>query len=273
MLEEIFVTSCNLPSSDRCPVCNKHYKITTNLKNHIVTAHPEMYVLDPCDGREDDTVTAHTRQLIKVLLLKRCLDFAIKTADGQTLSLLMKQMTLYFRHFHYNNYASACFEHTAEIQLLLSPRMRKLIQQEAFVNNRGGATNNLAMDLDLEHSNRFFKDNFTLKSNDISEAVLERLSFAQDKLKQVIDSYAKEFGIHRHTAKRHMSKEDYNSDVEKLRRHLSTRKLFTEVKNRKMHSVKLMQASHDPLMLIDMYNLKQWFKTSLARCVNFRFLK
>lgn len=259
--------------SDKCPVCSKQYKHYASLKQHIIKNHPETFIVEGENVEESDSVNSHTQQLLKVLLMKRCLDYAIKTANGEVVSLLMKHMMLYFHKFGYRNYALACFEHVAQYGLFLSERTRELIQQECFVNNRGGPDNNLAMDLDLEHSNRFFKDHFQLKTNLPSQPVLDRLSLSQDKLEKVLARFNKEFHIHRHSPLRGMNTEIYKKDVKTLQQHLSPRHIFQHEPGRTLRSRKLLEASHDPLLLVDMYELKQWLKNSLQKSCYQRFLK
>ena len=276
LLEDVFCAQpqCELPL-DCCPVCSKKYKNYCTLKQHIINKHSDCYVLEGKDvaSSTTDSVLAHTKQLLKVLLMKRCLDYAIKTANGEIVSLLIKHMILYFHKFGYKNYALACFEHVAHCQFFLSERTKELVQQEGFVNNRGGAETNMPMDLDLEHSNKFFKEHFTLKTNVPSQSVLDRLSLSQDKLEKTLQNFYQEFKIHRHTPLRSINSAGYKKDVFALHQHLSPRQMFVEKPGRQLYSSKLMEASHDVLLLIDMYKFKQWLKTSLIRCSDQRFLQ
>lgn len=182
-------------------------------------------------------------------------------------------MMLYYHQFGYRNYALACFEHVAHCQLLLSERMKALITQECFVNNRGKSDTNLAMDLDLEHSNHFFKDHFLLKSHIPSQPVLNRLSLAQDKLERTLDSFYTQFNIKRNTPLRLINSDAYLTDVKKLQQHLSPRSVFTKQLGRKLYSPKLMKASHDLLLTIDMFELKEWLKKSLRNTCDQPFIQ
>ena len=51
---------------------------------------------------------------------------------------------------------------------------------ERSIKNKGNANPNMAMDLAIEHCNKFNKDNFTLKDSTQSHAVLNGFSFSQD---------------------------------------------------------------------------------------------
>ena len=271
ILNDIFKCSLELPSRS-CPVCSRSYKDMTTLRKHIIMKHPETYPLEGHSSSTTDSVLSHTQQLMKVLLMKRCLDYSIKTANGRVLSLLIKHMMLYFHHFPYKNYALACFEHTALVQVLLSDRDKALIEQECFVNNMGRRTTNLAMDLDVEHCNRFFKEHFHLKENTPSQHVLDRLSLSQDMLDKVLAQFWNEFGVSRHSSIRSINADSYQSDVRKLQEHIGPLQLFELKVGRKMHSAKLLAASHDPLLLVDMYQLKQWLQKSFTKLCDQRFV-
>ena len=273
-LSELFCNkTCMTFPSNRCPICDKSYKNYRNLKGHMIKIHSEVFAVEGKLAETDDVVVNHTHQLLKLLLLKRALDYSIKTANGNTLSLLMKHMTLYFHLLGYKNYALACFEHVAQCQLFLSERMRELIKHECFVNNVGKKDSNMAMDLDLEHRNKFFKENFVLKSSKPSDSVLSRLSHSQDKLESVLANFHQQFHIHRFAPERHINSDSYKADVKKLHSTLRPRRMLTHQPGRTLHSTKLTQAAHDPLLLVDMFSLKQWFHSSLSTMCDQRFLQ
>lgn len=259
--------------SDKCPVCGKRYTTYKALKTHILLKHPESFAVE---GQPDNSVD-HTQQycfqLVKFLLLNRCLTHAIKAGNGEQLSLLMKHFTLYFKQLGYKNYALACFEHVAQIQMFLSPQTRELVMHECFVNDRGGKMANKAMDLDLEHQNRFFKQHFTLHSKEPSPKVLDRLSKSQDELQSVLERYVQQFSIKSYSAIRHANPEVYKGDVTIIKQYLRSRDIFTNRPGRSPTSTKVKEAAHNPLLLIDMYNLRDWMRTCLTRMVDQRIYK
>lgn len=275
LLGEIFASrrAIKLPA-EHCPLCNKMFKSFKTLKDHISVKHPEQCIIEEHSNEKTDFVLKHTQQLLNVLLIKRCLDYAIKSGNGEHVSLLMKHMVIFYRQLGYRHYALACLEHVAMCQLFLSDRCKEMVMHECFVNNQGRRNTNMAMDLDLEHSNKFFKDNFTLKHHAPSKPVLERLSFAQDMVQKVTENFYKQFKIHKASATTAMNREKYESDIKTLHSYLKPRKLYTKDGNgRVLQSRKLMIASHDLLLLVDVFDLKQWFHNSLLRMCGQRFLK
>lgn len=273
LLEKVLVSPYRQLPSDCCPVCRKKYKSSRTLKQHILNKHPDSTLIQGVPAEEVDLLENHTHQLLKVLLIKRSMDYAIKSGNGKVLSLLMKLMILYYREGGYKNYALACFEHIAQIQLFLSERNKELIMFDCFVNNRGKRSTNMAMDLDLEHSNKFFKDNFKLQATTPPQNLLDRLSFAQDKLERVLTNFYSQFGIHRHSQERSVNAETYRRDIIKLKEHFLTSSVFVHTPQRRMFSPVLMKASHDPLTTVDMYDLKQWFQQCIDRMTEQPFLQ
>lgn len=238
----------------------------------MLKKHPDSSVIEGEDENVD-LLYNYTHQLLKALLIKRAMDWAIKTGNGDVLTLLMKVMILYYREGGYKNYALACFEHIAQVQLFLSERNRELIRYDCFVNHRGKSNTNMAMDLDLEHSNKFFRDNFQLKASTPPQKLLDRLSFAQDKLECVLNNFFKQFGIRTHSQERRVDQEIYRTDIQKIKQHLLASTVFIHSPKRRMFSAALMKASHDPLTTVDMFDLKQWFHQCLQRMTEQPFLQ
>ena len=201
------------------------------------------------------------------------MDIAIKDGNGSLLSIIMKRMMPQYHHLGYKNYALACFEHVAQVQLFLSDRMRELVVQEAFVNTIGHKQGNKPMDLELEHSNRFFKDSFKLCASNPSQSVLDLLSKSQNRLELILTNFHEQFGLRKYNANRKPDDAMYQRDVCKLYRHLSTRDIRVRKESRSMESEKLMQASQDQLLTMDLFKLKQWFVLSLKRMTEQSFLQ
>ena len=240
-----------IPETTTCSVCKKECGSYAGLSKHINRLHAEL-------SEDVDSVEGYTRQLNKLLLIKRIMDVAIKYGDGATLSLIMKFMIPYFKASGHNKYALACFEHVAQTKFFLSPRMKELVIHECFVNNKGNANSNMAMDLAIEHCNKFFKDNFTLKDSTPSQAVLNRLSFSQDTLEKVLASFNSGFGLGDNVQSRSVDQGRYMSDLEKVVKYLAENEVFCHISGRRHQSAKLRKASVNMVELLDMAEFKAW---------------
>ena len=129
----------------------------------------------------------------------------------------MNFMLPYFMASEHNKYSLACFEHVAETKFFLSPLIKALLIHECFVNSKGNAYSNMAMDVAIEHCNKFFKENFTLKDSTPSQAELNRLSFSQDTLEKPLASFNSGFGLPDNVQSRSVDKGLYMSDFEKVK--------------------------------------------------------
>lgn len=157
LLGDIFSSVPQISDSDGCPACGKTYKTYNGLSRHIQSAHPGLATPTSSEAESSaDLIKQHSNELLKILLLKRVMDHSISHGDGQTMLLVVKYMLLYFKALGCTKYAVASFEFVAQQQIFLSEKMATLVRQEQFVNNRGRSYTNMPVDLDVEHSNKFF---------------------------------------------------------------------------------------------------------------------
>lgn len=277
IVEEVFAAhekSDGPPDSSTCPYCYRKYKSYVTLKRHIETKHAtEPVIASSHESQQTDEVQHHNTLLLRFLLLKKCLDAAVRYGDGKRLSFLMKLFTLYFKQLGYPKYALACFEHTAQLQLFLSPYLCEVLTHECFVNNAGKPDSNLPIDLDIEHDNKFFKDHLVLNRYTPSQLVIDRLSFAQDQIKMTLDNFHSQFNLTAYSSKRTANYNLYLNDIKKLHNFLNDHDVFTSHSSRKHRSEKLQNASMDPLNRIDMYVIKEWMCRRLALMKDQCFLK
>lgn len=257
MLNKIFSPMNNLPDGS-CHICRKHFQTYQGLEAHVKRDHIGADTSPIVSPSTTDEVYLHTQELLKMLLLKRLLDISIKAGDGETLSLLTKHFMLYFKALGASKYGLAMFEYTAQQLYFLSPKMKLALKQERFVNNQGHLHSNIPMDLELEHSNKFFKTNFRLSQGEVSEKVINRLSKAQDTLVPLLNNYREDFNISRHNSKREINKEKYDLDVSRVARHISGVDPYVIIEGRKLHSTSLGQQSRDIIETMNLHKLKYW---------------
>ena len=83
---------------------------------------------------------------------------------------------MYFRHFHHYKYALEAFHTLALVELIAPPHIKQQIVWSRVVNSRGGAGNNIPVDLHMEHLNRLLKDMIIGIGANISEEAIVKLS-------------------------------------------------------------------------------------------------
>ena len=83
---------------------------------------------------------------------------AIREGDGPRIIRCWKFMLLYWKHAGHTKYAYEVIELISSIEAASSPRIAHELVWCRVVNTRGGAGNNIPVDLYLEHLNRTLKD-------------------------------------------------------------------------------------------------------------------
>ena len=275
MMSLLSESTMTLPANTKCPVCQKtEYKTHNGLKRHMNKYHPGMQTSESNNDSSTSSLFNHTIELMKMLLIKRVLDNAISVGDGETLSIVIKHMLLYFYKLGASNYAICCFEYTAQQQIFLSPLMALLVRQERFVNNHGGARRNVPIDLDVEHSNLWIKTHgrWTARG-EVSEKVLNRLSMSQDSVIEIISKFLESFDQQSYFKRHSVDPEKYKSDVNKLLKHLKPVQIFKCSSEKTLFNKSLEAKSGNLLGETDMYKLRFWFRERLRHMKDELFYK
>ena len=106
----------------------------------------------------DDDVKTYSCHLTHLLLIRKLLTTAISYGDGETVYLVAKYMCPLFKASGNTKYALMCLEFAAQVELLLSERDKSLVLHERFCNFVGKEDTNYALDMNVEFSNRIFKN-------------------------------------------------------------------------------------------------------------------
>lgn len=260
----------DLPDSLQCPHCSrKPYKVWATLKKHIEEKHPGAPIASPVQTNiTNDGLAAHTRELLKMLLLKRHLDSAIKSGNGEAVYLSIKFMFLYFSVLGNTKYRIACFDMMGQVEIFASDKMKELIIHERFVNNLGRSDTNIPMDQDLEFSNRIFKENFKVMYGEPSDPLLDRLSKASDTVELVLDNFKDQFNVRLYHGQRKVKEELYAEDVKKMAVILIDAQVYNIQPGRTMHCPELKVANVNPLSTLDLYKMKTWLTDKLANMIS-----
>ena len=149
----------------------------------------------------------------------------------------------------------------AQVNCLLTPRMSYSPIWNRFVNHQGAIDTNHAMDLDIEHDNKSFKNDCHLYRGEISDKSIDRESRSMEKSDAIpynfdkITSVKKPSG--RHTR---MSTEE---DIMLLVEHIKPADVFKK-KTGRLHKA-FPDMKHNCLEQLDMDKLKDWISNSLKK--------
>ena len=142
----------------------------------------------------------------------------IRYGDGERDVRCWKFMLLYFRHFHHYKYALEAFHTLALVEVITPPHIKQQIVWSRVVNSRGGAGNNIPVDLHMEHLNRLLKDMIIGIGANVSEQAIVQSSKSLDGIKTVCENFDRSAGIHgdsvNHTTK--SSKKDQGLVLQQL---------------------------------------------------------
>ena len=176
-----------------CHICGKKYVRKGALKKHTEKAHQVITAeLEPTINKEDeDHVYNYTRLLLILLLLLHNHDNAIRLGDGARVLRLYKFFYLYFKVSHCPKYAYGTLELLAQVNHLLSPRMAHCLTWNRFVNHKGKLDTNLPMDLEVEHDNKYFKDDICAYRGEITEKSISRVSNSTQITESIVKTFDK----------------------------------------------------------------------------------
>lgn len=109
------------------------------------------------------------------------------------------------------------------------------------------------MDLDLEHSNKFFKENFRLSRGEPTEAVLHHLSKSQDIAEMVVHSFKHENQTTHFNKQHAMDVKKYDADVGKVSSLLRQVGIYNKLPGCHYYSVKMDYAGRNILHSVDTF--------------------
>ena len=111
-----------------------------------------------CAGSDEDCILNYASGLMKMALLKRNFDDAIKEMDGPRLFRCWKYMILYFKEGGRSKYALEGLYLQAAQHCLLSPEEAYRLMWNRCFNLHGGQGRNIPLDRMVEHNNNQIKE-------------------------------------------------------------------------------------------------------------------
>lgn len=186
-----------------CRVCGKQYKYAKARQNHEMRVHPDAMFQTTEDGQDEvniDDSTDEPKQKAKddryqyatlrlcMGILIRNFDDAVKEGDGERLICCWKFAMLIYKVYNHNKYALAALRLQAYIMAMLTPREAESLVWNRTVNNKGGAGNNISMDIRMEHLINLIKELLKHLGPNITESAAKRCSKAVGHVDQLVNS-------------------------------------------------------------------------------------
>jgi hypothetical protein len=227
------------------------------MKEHGIVAQPGLEV--PTMKEKQDHLYNYTHQLLILLLLRANHNDAIKLGDGARLIRLYKYFMLFFKVSKCPKYALAMLHLQAQVNCLLTSRLAHSLVWNRFVNHQGKTDTNHPMDLDVEHDNKYFKNDCHSYRGEYTEKTVNTIGRSTGKSEEIIKNFDRTTTVQRPSGKH--SRISTECDIKILVEHVCSAEVFKSIPGR-CHSA-FPDVSHNLLEKLNMDKLHQWMKSSL----------
>ena len=155
-----------------CVSCGNNFTSITNLKNHRKTKHKNEKFI----SEEQDHLYNYSRNaLVLTYIVKNFID-ARKHGDGERLIRIYKYFLLYFKIDKRTKYSFQTLHLLSQIEFLLPPGMSHELRWNRFVNNKGNLDTNIELDRELEHRNKYAKQQIKSFQGKVTDTSIHRVS-------------------------------------------------------------------------------------------------
>ncbi|CAG2190496.1 unnamed protein product [Mytilus edulis] len=187
-----------------CRYCGKKYKQPHSLRKHESSIHghydplfaKEKVSSGKDNENESDGVSAYTKLVLTLGLLRMDHNDAIHMGDGSRMLRIDQFLVLYYKYCHCTKYAFGTLETIAQTEVLLTERQAHRLIWNRTVNHKGDANTNHPNDLDVEHCNKVFKDSAHSYRGVFTEKVVSRVSKSAMKVHEIIRQFDKMCNVH-----------------------------------------------------------------------------
>ncbi|XP_077864340.1 LOW QUALITY PROTEIN: uncharacterized protein LOC144349697 [Saccoglossus kowalevskii] len=259
------VGSDEATSSLTCRYCGKLYKVAGYLKRHEKLKHGHNFIGElPRQSPEyenQDGIFNYACVSISMGLLVRNFQDAIKEGDGERVIRLYKFLMLHYKADGRHKYALESLYLLVQIAAILPPKEAHLLKWERFVNVKGGAGNNIPLDLHLEHQNKYFKEDAKSFGGKLTERAVNRVSRAVHSNEQILKNLDSQIAVIRPGYKHTTTSTD--KDLNIILDHLNNNgKVFEFIPGR-FHCA-YPDFDRDPFRYQDVTKVRKWISKHLS---------
>ena len=145
------------------------------------------------DTLTDEKLNYCKNSLHLCYLAKDFLD-ARKRGDGERLCRLYKNFLLFFKLDGRTKYSFQSLHLLAELSFLLPPGLAHELKWNRFVNNKGLPDSNVELDRELEHRNKYVKEEIKSFGGNVTDVAINQCSRSYGPLQDLMDVFDKESG-------------------------------------------------------------------------------
>ena len=209
-----------------CSECGKTYVYKKARDNHLKLKHKVDVVepiSSPTESRnqvavKEDYVYNYACVRLSLGMLIFNFNDAVKEGDGERIVRCWKYMLLLFKAHSHNKYALAALQLLASILALLTPQQAHSLIWNRTVNNKGGAANNISLDLRMEHIVHLIKEMLANLGANLHPSAALRCSKAVKPIEDLLSSIDSELNVKRPSGKHTISRSqtDFQAIVKEL---------------------------------------------------------
>jgi hypothetical protein len=207
------------------------------------------------EAESEDGIWCHGVNVIRTFLVLADMKDAVADGNGEHMSILRKQMLLhFFSNPGFNEYSIEMLINILQCDVLLSEAEAFRCKWAATVNWKGGAGNNIEIDLFQENRNAQMKKLIRSMGANKTEKAITRASKASGGVSKVIESFDGQVGmVKKSSAHSHRSSSD---DEKIISKDLRALRPFRKEDGRRYESFS--DISCNPIHSFDKEKFREW---------------
>lgn len=202
-------------------------KLPQSLRTSMDVPHAANSV---CENMPDGVFNYACSVLNDSMLLVELRD-AIHEGDGPRILRCWKFMLIYYRYAKHYKYALEAFILLAQVNVLASSRVKNQLTWSRVVNTRGGAGNNIPVDLHNEHLNRKLKDIVCGVGANVNEELIVEASKSLHAVDSICEHFDTITSIRPDSV--HHTRKSCEQDMKAIVKQLSESQVFSYIPGRK----------------------------------------
>ena len=237
-----------------CPHCDKTYKKIPTLKSHIRAKHRTKQHTEKKKPTDEDNLLNYSKNALTLCYIVKAFINARKHGDGERVINLHKYLLLYFKVDGRTKYSYQTIHLLSQINFLLPPALAYELKWNRSVNNKGMPNTNVELDRELEHRNKYMKNDLKNYQGKVTEKSIKRCSQSTDEIQKILDNFDKNAFVTTPTGRHTVA--NWKDDVLELAEQYKHAQLFHLQPNRFHNAFPSFPSSY--LMKIDPFTFKMW---------------
>lgn len=205
-------------------------------------------------GQKVDGVKRYSKNALTLCYLAKDFLDARKRGDGERICRLYKHMLPLFKLDGRTKYANQSLHLISQLTFLLPPALAHQIKWNRFVNNKGLPDSNIELDRELEHRNKFVKEDIHSFHGKVTKKSIERSSKSYDILNKLSLNF--DSSVNNAVPSGKHTSPDWKSDVKELIDLFKNQELFQNKEGRYFKSFPVVPENF--LQLLETEKFDEW---------------